>query len=358
MALQNLHDYQKDIENREERYGKSYTDFDKLLRYYDLSTIPDYDNATEPYIGHLFMSRPSLAVPYTESKSYLSSYLANSSDGASDIRRSNLAALKKHPMTSRFINDKYGYAMMEQLSEENPSCWLPIFTTRAMSYSVSDFELKTLDKGATYYGHMIKYGKHNDEHRYANTMSIEFRNDRFLSVIQMIYIWMAYIYIITKSNAISPTPDSEKNGILDYCSSIYYLVTRRDNRELVYWEKLVGCFPLNCPFSEFSYQDTPIIEDRFTINFQYGIKDHPCDPSILMDINYLSGHSISEINTRLLNGWKNSGKLNGAHVLTDEKRPDNYESPFVLGNVYAQHPFISCQKTTDGKLKYYLLYEG
>ena len=308
-------DYIKEFQQNGVRYGWSYTDFNKLVNYYNISRLPDYENATEPYLAYILFSKPMLN-------------LARSSDRAFDENaQSNLSAMQSNPMSAAFSNDPYGLQLLMSLAECTGNNWLPLLTTRAMSYSVTDVELKTVDKGNTYFGHVLKYGKHSEEHKISNTVSIDFRNDRFLSVLKMIYLWMCYIYNV--SNA----------------GSIYYLVTRRDGREIVYWEKLVGVFPLNAPFSIFNFSDNFIIEDKLSINFQYGIRADPCDPNILLDINVLSGRTAQSAR---------NGMWTSRNVLSGEVRQDNGESPFVLGDVYATYPFVTMQRGDDNTIKYYL----
>lgn len=326
-------DYIKDFKNKGIRYGWSYIDFDKMMSYFNLSKLPDYENAAEPYLSYILMSRPSL-----------------------NLTSDNLSALKSNAMSAAFTNDQYGYKMLKALGS-SATPWLPVFTTKAMSYSVTDFELKTVEKGNTYFGHVIKYGKHSEEHKIANTISIDFRNDRYLSILKMVYLWMVYIYQVSKNGSIVPTEENQQNGILDYAGSIYYLVTRRDGAELVYWEKLVGVYPIRCPFSIFSSNDAMILEDKFTIDFQYSIKADPCDPSILLDINFLSGDSYSTIESKMANG-ANSRKHGGTSVLNAERFINNKEVPFVLGDVYAKNPYITVKKDSKGRLKYYLQWEG
>ncbi len=347
-------DYMADAEKFNQRLGFSYVDFDKMLAYFNISRLPDYENAAEPYLSYIFMSRPSL-------------YVADSSIAGADSQAlANLTALKNNAMASAFSNDKYGDAILKRLSEYSSNPWLPLFTTKAMSYAVSDFELKTVEKGNTYFGHVIKYGKHSEEHKAANTISIDFRNDRYLSIIKMVYLWMVYIYQVSKNGSIVPSDESQQNGILDYAGSIYYLVTRRNGSELVYWEKLVGVFPIRCPFSIFSSNDSVILEDKVSIDFQYCIKADPCDPSILMDINYLSGDSITTINNKTRLGHYSHQRPMGEgaqyeqlqHILSAERFINNKETPFVKGDVFAVRPYITVQKDSQGRLKYYLQWEG
>ena len=114
--------------------------------------------------------------------------------------------MKQHPKTSAFVNDKYGQALLNMLSDTAYSPkFMPVFTTRAVSYSVGDVALKTVEKGGTFYGHMIKYGHYSEEHKLGGSVSIEFRNDSYWSILKTIYIWMMYIDIISRSDVIKPS---------------------------------------------------------------------------------------------------------------------------------------------------------
>lgn len=318
------------------RFGWGSLSFDELISRFDVARFPDYDNMTEPYISYIFMSRPSL----------------NLSNG-------NLEVLKNHPMTSLFMNDPYGYELFKTMTDRSSIAWLPIVTNRAMSYQVSDFNLKTVDKGATFYGHTIKYGKHSEEHKVGGTFSMDFRNDRQLSILKMMYLWMSYIYIISRSGDIVPTPLHEETGILDYAASLYYVVVRRNMREIVYVEKLVGIFPISLPFSIFNYNNNYILQDTISIDFAYGIRTDPLDPEIFVDIDYLSGLNsamIQKYSASTLNQYN----VEKTSVFNQQFRnrivqPNQYEVPFTLGTVLAKCPYVHMVKSrVDDSIHYYL----
>lgn len=347
MASTTFGDFTAELKNRNIRYGYSYADFYKTINYFNITRLPDYENAAEPYIGYIFMTRPNLNIG---SGSW--------NNGVSSEAETNFNQFVTNSMTAAFAADVYGEQMLRQLSRYSPNTWMPIITTKAMSYSVGDVDLKTIEKGSTYFGHTIKYGKHSEDHKVSGSISIDFRNDRFLSIMKMMHLWMSYIYNVSKNDSIIPSEESQKNGILDYAGSIYYLVTRRDGRELVYWEKLVGVFPTRLPFSVFSYNDSMILQDTVSIEFSYGIKCDPCDPSILMDINTLSGDSQSAMQNKMTNGYKHTQR-GSRSVLDHEVSLNHYkETPFVKGDIYAMRPYISVRRDSTGNLKYYLLWEG
>lgn len=330
-----------DIEKSAGQYGWGNLSFTDLITKFDISRFPDFQNAAEPYLAYIIMSRPDI-----------------------NLGNGNLDTLKRHPMTASYANDVYGYKLLQSLSNLSVSqMFLPIITTRAMSYSTGDVQLKTIDKGNTFYGHVIKYGKHSEDHKVGGTITLDFRNDRYQSMMKAIYLWMCYIYIVSKTGAVVPTEAYENTGILDYAASLYYLVTRRDGRELVYWEKLTGVFPVSAPFSIYSFSDDLIVQDRVSFEFAYGVKSDPNDPEVLMDLNYLSGISSSSFHqiaqsTRYhstVDGHKNDPFVQkfGKSIVY----PDNKQLPFAKGNVFATCPFIHMVKSIasgGNTIKYYL----
>lgn len=338
-ATGNYHAYKAIPQDRlekelaKQRLGYSRTTFDNKINYFNISMLPDYENAAEPYFAFILMTRPSLRTSYAP----------------------NLEALQTHPMTATYTSDYYGKKLLNSISDQSSNVWIPLITTQAKNYSVNDTEIKTIEKGATFYGHSVKYGKHTEEHKQSNTISIDFRNDRFLSILKMMQIWMGYIHIVSKTDMIEPLPVYQKTGILDYAGSIYYLVTRRDMRELVYWEKLTGVFPLKAPYSIFNYNDSPILEDNVSIEFSYGMRSDPNDPNVLLDINALTGVPLSEQHNTIVETSEVTGQAGGYKLNTLKDEMVHYEAPFVKGDIYASHPYVTVRKdAATGTIKYFL----
>lgn len=365
-----LTNHMKDLLRGTNRIGITTMDFYDTVEYFNVARMPDWENGPEPYIGYILMSRPSLNVLVG---------LAQRGRGIDISSVMNYEALRHNSMSAALIADNYGQAMLRSLTPSRINPWLPIITTKAKSYAVNDIELKTVDKGNTYFGHVLKYGKHSEDHKVSGSITIDFRSDRYLSILKMMQIWMTYIYLVSKTDLVVPTKSDQMNAILDYAGSIYYLVTRRDGRELVYWEKLVGVFPTKLPLSVFSYNDSMILEDTVSIDFSYGIRTDPMDPSILMDINMLSGHSYQNIagSMRMGSTYDQLPRETSlvAHAVRDgtPHRPSSViktqggldtggpeikteGSQFIAGDVKASNPFIRMRKTGD-LIKYYLCWE-
>ena len=337
-------------------------DLDDMVTNFDISRLPDYDNMPTTFCGHLLFSRPSLYidcdhVPPTVNGARQGYSTSNLKLWETDPRF-NYTAMMGEPLTASFVSDPAGRLLLRQLSQFCSNPYIPLFTTKALTYSTADISIKTVDKGATFYGHTIKYGHYSEEHKIGGTISLEFLNDRYWSVLKTCYMWMAYIYMVSKTNAIRPSLPCQTGGIIDYAGSIYYLVTDMDNHRLVYWEKLTGVFPKMVPFSLFSTEDNPKVEDKVSIEFDYGIKSDPCDPSILLDINTLTFGTYEKA-IRYLDpnqGGHNSyaavkanGKPNPNNVRQDEFRG----GIMARSNVEAARPVIYGIDNSDGR-SYYL----
>ena len=238
---------------------------------------------------------------------------------------------------------------------------MPIFSNRAMSYSVADMNINVVEKGHTFFGHYVKYGATTQDYRTAGSVKIEFRNDVYQSIIKAIALWISYISIIAFSGAIVPSDKYVKNGILDYAGSIYYLVTKMDATTLVYWEKLTGVFPKVLPLSTFSYSDSYILEDKLSIDFEYAIRSDPCDPNVLYDLNCLSAGTIGGADTYSQGGATN--QQGGPRFYSNRvpsqsklKLPRNFEGPIGMGNVFATRPIVQTVLNSDGSITYLLQY--
>lgn len=328
------------------RYGRSYSTFMDLITSFNVARLPDIDGMVMPYVGHIIFTRPSLYVDV---------------NGGNGQAGANYAAMRSNPLTAAVVADRYGKAILESMSEFSPYMYMPMFHTRAMAYNVSDVGIKTVEKGQTYYGHVIKYGKHSEEHKMGGSITIDFRNDYYQSILKAVQIWASYIMIVSKNDSIVPSDTSQMNAILDYPASIYYLVTGMDMSRLCYWEKLTGVYPKNIPFSIFSYNDGPWVEDKVSIEFDYGLRSDPCDPDVLFDLNTLSGGSYQMASAYLSGGV--SGRYREDINYRDrtdyynsrrfEVRADSYERPFGLGDAFAHRPIIQAVQS-NGTLNYYL----
>lgn len=282
-------------------------------QYFNLTALAPYEQMPEPYLGHIFMTRPSL---------YLTS--------------GNMDKLRQLPTTAGLITSQADVEFFNMLKYDAKTRWLPVVTNFAKNYTVNDMELKSVDKAETYYGHTIKYARHNEEYKHGGTISLDFRNDKSRSIMRLMWFWMSYIYNVSREDYLDISFETMWNGILDYDASLFYLVTKRDGRTLVYWEELVGLHPRRVPLSDFSWNDNFIIQDSVSIDFDYNIRRDPLDPGILADINCLSIQAIDANNVSV------------TRISSD--------SHHVINDVYSSGPVVKVGKNVAGEKTYYLEY--
>ena len=329
-------------------YGMSFAGFDDYVSKFDVSRLPDYDGIAMPYVGHIIFIRPKLYVNVPSIITTNKAYTGSSLNEAPDPDK-NFAAMAGSRMTAFYTRDKYGSSLLKSLCYNSPSGYIPMLTNRCMSYQTQAVNLKTVDKSTTFYGHTIKYAHYSEEHKLGGTMSIDFRNDGYWSVLKLIYLWMCYIYAVTKNDSVKPSMDDQRNMVLDYCGSIIYLVTDMTMGRLVHWEKLVGVFPKSAPFDLFTYEDAPRVEGRLSIEFEYGQRSDPNDLDVLYDLNYLTGASMMSRGNPL--GLKSATDYaeryfrNGAGSIAQGRSagiagPSDLKTPWAFTNSYGVGPVV------------------
>ena len=324
-------------------------DLEDLVTNFDVSRLPDYDNMATAFCGHLLFSRPSLYLKCFGIPSNQGGYTSGNKWDTDPAK--NYFQFATESLTSGFAHDNIGRTLLHPLTSFSNNPYMPLFTSRALTYTTNDIQLKTIDKGTTYYGHTIKYGHYSEDHKAGGSITIEFMNDRYWSVLKTCFMWMAYIYMVSKSNVIRPSMASQTGGVLDYAGSIYYLVTDITNHRLVYWEKLTGVFPKSVPFSLFSTEDNQKLEANASIEFDYGIRSDPCDISVLMDINMLTYGNLNDAERALQTSP--IGKNSKRDFIA---RPDNLRGGNVMArsNVEASRPVIRMRTSDSGDRQFYL----
>lgn len=237
----------------------------KLNRYKIRMPSHEIDNT----IPHIFITKPDCYMFAKESNGSV----LNSNIGS---RPEFNALLKSHPELFRTLQENQG----------NPGPFINQLSNAAQSYDVQDTIIKTRESAETLNDWKVIYGHRANDSRSANTLNIDFIDDRKLNVYHTIEIWVNYIDLITRG-FIGPHQDNRLNNILDYACSIYYFLTAEDGKTIIYYSKLVGVFPTNIPESVFSASsglNTSKLE--YSVQFQYSMKS--TSPLVLKDFKNIT----------------------------------------------------------------------
>jgi hypothetical protein len=162
--------------------------------------------------------------------------------------------------------------------------FLPFLSNLAQSFEISDEYIKTAEVGETLTGYKIQYGRHNIESKTAGTFSINYIDDRNLSVYKLHKAWIEYISRVYRGE-LFPKTEYIQSKILDYPCSVYYIICGEDAETILFWSKYYGVFPTNTPSSVASWSKGSMVKlPEYSINYAYSIKED-FNPSILVEFN-------------------------------------------------------------------------
>jgi len=249
--------------------------------------------------GHIFFTRPDCNLMDIDDQSLPLREKLRGRSGFSAFIEENSNSVEGIKVTSNKV-------VMKQLQQNtgHPSAFMNVLSNQFKGYTPEDQILETVEKGDTLHGIRLSYAKHSMNSRTAGTFTLNFQDTRDFPVYKTIALWTDYIEAVFLGDH-SPNDYYIKSGIVDYAVAMYYVVTRdhvgpevEQSRgtinsgalEVVYWEKLLGVFPITRPDSAFATQVDQLTYPEFSVQFKYSIKSKSSvlDPYILSELNKLS----------------------------------------------------------------------
>lgn len=166
---------------------------------------------------------------------------------------------------------------------QTTSPFIKMFYNSATSFNTKDATSKTVEVGETYYGYRLTLPSSNVDSIVGDELTIEFLDWQGLPVLNMLNAWFVYHNKVRRGQLV-PDRTFIKSRMLDYVSSIYYIVTAMDNSTILYYAKYTGVVPISVPFSAFSttYTNHDIL--KYSVNFVYSFKED-LTPDIITDFN-------------------------------------------------------------------------
>lgn len=158
----------------------------------------------------------------------------------------------------------------------------------ASSFEISDEFIKTGEMGETLTGHKLAFGKNNIDSKTAGSFNISYTDDKDLNIYMMHKLWIDYISKVYRGEWKSKR-DYIANKILDYATSVYYILCGPDGESILFWSKYYGVFPTNTPSSVLSWSKGNIVNNpEYSITYQYSFKED-FNPLALAEFNVNSG---------------------------------------------------------------------
>lgn len=254
-----------DIKNVQNISANSYLSNIENLNRFKIR-FPDFE--LENTFGYVFFTRPDLNL---------------FEDGSGAIAPQILGRYE-------FVDNlAFDLELFKFLKNGKGGSFINILSNYAENFDLSDEVLKVREESQTATDWKIMYGGRQNESLAANTLTINYRDDRNLSIYKLNYIWHEYIHLISLG-ALSPTAFYRYNKILDYASSVYFILTAEDGETVLFYSKYIGVFPLNKPSSALSWSKGSHKSPSYSIQYQYSFKKD-MDPSIIKDFNNVAGYT-------------------------------------------------------------------
>lgn len=189
---------------------------------------------------------------------------------------------KKSPLHSQVQNDPTCYyinntrpEILQSLTKNLSSMhdFNTFLCNHASSFEVSDEFIKTGEMGETFTGYKIAFGKNNIESKTAGSFSIQYTDDRELNIYKMHKLWIDYISKVYRGEW-KPKQEYRANKVLDYATSVYYILCGADGETILFWSKYYGVFPTNTPSSTLSWSKGSSLKNpEYGITYQYSFKE-------------------------------------------------------------------------------------
>lgn len=251
---------------------------ENLTEFTTFSNIDRYADGFLTGYSLVFMTKPELFIsPYSNPQ---------------DIEQMAYNNMRKDPVFTPYMDQEATKNSNDLLIAEQLSYYgrglnfLPLFTNRARSLSLSDTVLGSTSSFNTRHGYSMNIPTHLVQSLAAGELTISVTETDNLDFLKMITLWTKYISNIS-DGTFDANPAMIRDGVIDYMSSIYYLVLDPDGHTIRHWTKFTGVYPTSVPNSSMSYNrgDMSLIEHGLT--FSYAIREE-MDPSILEDFNRVS----------------------------------------------------------------------
>lgn len=254
-------DANMDIRTMDDMYKRNF----KRYNRFKLSMPDDYLSRG---FAHIFITKPDCNL-YDDSYSSL------------------LTKVKKDP------NFAYAFEhrklILESLTQDHRKDgdkhdWNLLLSNKAEDFSLSDESIATETTPENFMKQKIVFGKTSYESKSQGECTVKYTDNRDLDIYHTHKLWTDYIDKVYSGKWL-PRYDYIWGKIIDYASSLYYVLTAEDGETIIFWSKYYGIFPVNLPSSQYSWsKGQPITSPEVSITYQYSLKED-FNPIALAEIN-------------------------------------------------------------------------
>ncbi len=137
-------------------------------------------------------------------------------------------------------------------------------------------------------GNQLTYAGGADGVESIGEVTLVFEDPQYSPIFLSHFIHFMYIHHLCKGT-VRPHKEYLTERVIDYTSSIYIFKMAEDNKTILRWSKLTGCFPLNVPMASANHSRDVNLEEysEFTTSWAYN-RYEVMNPKILSDFNHIA----------------------------------------------------------------------
>lgn len=232
------------------------------------------DDEIDNLITYVFIVRPDLNIVHFNG-------------GFSTLRTAMLSdSAQNDPTFNFFFSTAENRELLEMLSADYSSYhdFIPMLVGRTNSFPIQDYEIRNDAVGQLFTNYKYYIPGKADESTSGINFSIDFRDDKDLSVLKLFYIWAYYIHQVMNGQ-IYANDTYRKNKIADYYTSMYQITCGADGQEIKYFSKITGAIPTGVPLSDMSFNRSSAPDTTRSVSFVAATIEH-WNPMIIREFNY------------------------------------------------------------------------
>lgn len=321
---------------------------------YNRTKLPIADLEFRKGFRHVFFSRPECYVMTNQGGVRLCQQAEFDEDFSSSYSRLPHITKMLAPV---YVTQTFGRS---GLDNDN---WNYLLSNRCLGLSVSGATLSMRENVTkSIEGYCVMPGMHYDG-RQGSTISVSFRDTKYLEIYEYFRLWMLYIWKRTKGIfAPSYNRYQYKNGFekagklstadvlanfchpydraLDYTCSMFDVITNETGSNMIHWCKYYGMYPTELSIEGLSNDNNAPIAGEMKVNvtFRYQYKVENINKS-LVEFNYNAGICDH------VGGMVNEVKVSHPFLLKND--PEDIVMPAYLGaaGMFAGTPYIVMVRT-------------
>lgn len=169
------------------------------------------------------------------------------------------------------------------------SPFIPLYTNLCKEVSgLKDIVLDSYETAGDFMGHQLSYATGADGYDSIGEVTVTFADTLLSPIFLSHYLHIQYIHEVARGEY-WPRYKYLARRVIDYTISMYIFKLAEDNRTILRWGKLTGCYPVNIPLNTLNHSNELKLDemDDISITYKYNFYE-PMDPRVFVDFNKLT----------------------------------------------------------------------